>query len=89
VPSHPIITRPDGLDAARQLWQMRLMTRKMTDAQLDYERKRAAKANMSLDQWLKSKATQEAKAAPKNAPPPKPKKKGLLSRLIDRANKPL
>jgi hypothetical protein len=42
-----------------------------------------------LDEWLKSKAAQEAKAAQKSAPPPKPKKKGLLSRLIDRANKPL
>ncbi len=84
-----MITHPDGLDAARQLWQMRLMTRKMTDAQLDYERKRAAKSNMSLDEWMKSKAAQTAKAAQKNAPPPKPKKKGMFARLIDRANKPL
>ncbi len=68
---------------------MPLMTRKMTDAQLDYERKRAAKADMSLDDWLKSKAAQEAKAAQKSAPQARPKKPGLLSRLIDRAHKPL
>jgi len=68
---------------------MPLMTRKMTTAQLDYERKRAAKADMSLDDWLKSKAAQEAKAAQKSAPPARPKKKGFFSRLIDRAHKPL
>jgi hypothetical protein len=63
------------------------MNRKMTDAQLDYERKRAAKANKSLDEWLKAKAK-----AVLNANPAKPditKKPGLLRRLVDRGHKPI
>lgn len=63
------------------------MTRKMTDAQLEYERKRAAKANKSLDQWLKDKARAELKAAPPKPEPPK--KPGLLKRLIERGNQPI
>ncbi|MCW8308446.1 hypothetical protein AruPA_15510 [Acidiphilium sp. PA] len=63
------------------------MTRKMTDAQLDYERKRAAKANKSLDEWLKAKAKAERNAAP--AKPETAKKPGLLSRLIERGHKPI
>lgn len=66
-----------------------LMTRKMTDAQLEYERKRAAKANKSLDQWLKEKDRRTAETAASAAPPPKEKKAGLLKRMIDRAHKPL
>ena len=60
-------------------------TRPMTEAQRDYERKRAEKAGMSLDKWLQQKQAPEiaAKAAkPARAP-------GLLSRLIDRAHQPL
>ncbi len=64
------------------------MTRKMTDAQLDYERKRAAKANKSLDEWLKTKAKAE-QIKTKQAKPDIPKKPNLLRRLIDRGNKPL
>ena len=64
------------------------MTRKMTDAQLDYERKRAAKANMSLEDWLKTKERRAAEAASETAPRPE-KKPGLLRRLIDRAHKPI
>ncbi|CAG4926684.1 unnamed protein product [Acidocella sp. C78] len=66
------------------------MTRKMTDAQLDYERKRAAKANMSLDEWLKTKERRAAEAASAVAATARPEKKpGLLRRLIDRAHKPI
>ena len=67
------------------------MTRKMSDAQLDYERRRAAKANMTLDAWLKQKAKAEQAAAPRPAPNKKadPKKPGLWQRLLDRAHKPL
>ena len=61
--------------------------RAMTDAQREYERKRAEKAGMSLDKWLDQKQKQAADAAPK---PVKPKRKpGLLSRLLDRAHEPL
>ncbi|MGC9271143.1 hypothetical protein [Acidiphilium sp.] len=63
------------------------MTRKMTDAQLAYERKRAAKANKSLDEWLKAKAKAEIKATP--AKPEPTKKPGLLRRLVERGHKPL
>ena len=49
----------------------------MTDAQRDYERKRAAKAGMSLDKWLGQKQKQAEAEAPKVAKPAR--KKGLLS----------
>ena len=63
----------------------------MTDAQRAYEQKRADKAGMSLDKWLAEKARRQAAEAP---PPPAsaaaaPKKPNLLSRLIERAHKPL
>ncbi len=59
----------------------------MTDAQREYERKRAEKAGMSLDKWLAAKQRQAESAQPK---PPKPERKpGLFSRLIERANQPL
>jgi hypothetical protein len=63
------------------------MTRKMTDAQLEYERKRAAKANKSLDEWLKAKAKAELKAAV--VKPEIAKKPGLLRRLVERGHKPI
>ena len=65
----------------------------LTDGQRAYEAKRAAKAGMSLDKWLASKQRQVAaeerekqKAAEATKPPKKP---GLISRLLDRAHKPL
>lgn len=67
------------------------MTRKMTDAQLEYERKRAAKANKSLDDWLKEKKRRAAEAAEAAvaAASPEARKPGLFKRLIERAHKPL
>ncbi len=59
----------------------------MTDAQREYERKRAQKAGMTLDKWLEQKAKQAQVAAPKHAQPER--KPGLFSRLIERANRPL
>jgi hypothetical protein len=59
----------------------------MTDAQREYERKRAQKAGMSLDKWLEQKQKQLAASQPKAAKPVR--KPGLLSRLIDRASQPL
>jgi len=69
-------------------------TKPMTEAQRAYEAKRAAKAGMSLEKWLDAKRRQEAaekqaaeKAAKKAAAGPK--KPSLLSRLIERAHKPI
>lgn len=70
------------------------MAKQMTDAQRAYEEKRAAKAGLSLDKWLELKdrekrdeARLREQAARAAATPPK--KPGFLSRLIERAHKPL
>jgi hypothetical protein len=69
------------------------MTRQMTDGQRAYEAKRAAKAGVSLDKWLDQKDREreaEAKAREKDVvKAAKAKKPGLISRLLDRAHKPL
>jgi hypothetical protein len=71
---------------------------KMTEAQRAYEAKRAAKAGLSLEQWLQRKkkaaAAEEREAAAsaaKNRPAAAaaPKKPGFLARLLERAQKPL
>ncbi len=65
----------------------------LTEGQRAYEAKRAAKAGMSLDKWLASKAREreaEAKAklkAVEATKPPKPP--GFFGRLLERANRPL
>ena len=70
-----------------------LAARTLTAGQLAYEAKRAAKAGMSLDKWLASKQREqaaEAKAKQKAVEavkPPKPP--GFLSRLLERAQRPL
>jgi hypothetical protein len=65
----------------------------LTEGQRSYEAKRAAKAGMSLDKWLASKQRQqeaEARAREKATEPTKAAKKpGFLSRLLERAHKPL
>lgn len=61
----------------------------MTEAQRAYEAKRAQKAGVSLDKWLAQKERDRAAAAAPPPPPPAPKKRGLLSRLIDKAHQPL
>jgi hypothetical protein len=64
----------------------------LTEGQRAYEAKRAAKAGMSLDKWLDSKQRREANEAAARrklseaAKPAKPP--GLLSRLLERAQKP-
>ncbi|MCW8084831.1 hypothetical protein [Sabulicella glaciei] len=63
---------------------------KLTPGQRAYEQKRAQKAGMSLDAWLRDKekrAAAETAAAPAAAKPDK--KPGLFARLMERANKPL
>jgi hypothetical protein len=64
-------------------------SKSMTPAQRAYEEKRAKKAGKSLDAWLADKQKREADAAKSAAPPPTPKKPGLISRLLDRAHKPI
>jgi hypothetical protein len=64
----------------------------LTEGQRNYEAKRAAKAGMSLEKWLDAKERQQIadeKARQKLAEPPKVKKPGFLSRLMDRAHQPL
>ena len=62
----------------------------LTEGQRAYETKRAAKASMSLDKWLTSKQKQADAAARQAAEAKKPPApKGLISRLLDRAHKPL
>ena len=62
-------------------------SKEMTPAQRAYEERRAAKAGLPLDRWLADKERRTAEAAP--AKPAKERKPGFLSRLIDRAHKPL
>lgn len=67
-------------------------TRTMSEGQRAYEARRAAKAGMSLDKWLATKereAQEAAREEAKQARKAKPSKPGLLSRLIDRAHKPI
>ncbi len=65
----------------------------MTEAQRAYEAKRAAKAGMSLDKWLAAKRRDQeavaAEAARAAAKAKEAKKPSLVSRLLDRAHKPL
>ena len=61
---------------------------KLSKGQLAYEQERARKAGKSLDEWLKHKAKLEAEAAKAAAPTPA-KKPGFITRLLDKAHKPL
>ena len=65
------------------------MDRKMSDSQRAYEQKRADKAGMSLEKWLKSRERekQQVVTAATKVTPAKPP--GFISRLLDRAHKPL
>lgn len=67
----------------------------LSEGQRAYEAKRAAKAGMSLEKWLAHKEKQAEQAARADArlatssAKKQAKKPGLLSRLIERAHKPL
>jgi len=66
--------------------------KKLTEGQKTYEAKRAAKAGMTLDAWLRDKdkrARAEAAEVSKVAVAEAPKKPGFFSRLLERAQKPL
>jgi hypothetical protein len=62
--------------------------KKLSKGQMAYEQERAKKAGKSLDEWLKQKAKLAAEEAQKAAPKPE-KKRGLISRLLDKAHKPI
>jgi hypothetical protein len=62
--------------------------KKLTKGQLAYEQERAKQAGKSIDDWMKAKVKAEAAEAKKAAPKPA-KKPGLISRLLDKAHKPL
>lgn len=61
----------------------------MSAGQRAYEEKRASKAGLPLDKHLAAKDRRAAEEAKKAAPPPPPKKPGRLSRLLERARRPL
>jgi hypothetical protein len=66
----------------------------MTEGQRAYESRRAARAGMSLDKWLAQKDREAADAVRAQARAAEQarraeKKPGILSRLLDRAHKPL
>jgi hypothetical protein len=67
-------------------------TKNLSEGQRVYEAKRAAKAGMSLEKWLNAKEKDrlaETRARQKVAEPEKPKKPNFLSKLLERAQKPL
>ena len=66
--------------------------RELSEGQRAYEARRAAKAGMSLEKWLDTKKREQeaaARARAKVEAPAVAKAPGLLSRLIDRAHRPL
>ncbi len=68
------------------------MSKQMSEGQRAYEEKRAAKAGMSLQKWLDAKdrdRREEERSRERAVKQAEPKKRGLLSRLLDRAHKPL
>lgn len=62
---------------------------RMNAAQRAYEATRAKKAGKSLEAWLNDKQKRRTEATQPVAAAAPPKKPGFLSRLLDRAHKPL
>jgi hypothetical protein len=60
------------------------MAKEMSEAQRAYEARRAAKAGVSLEKWMKQKGRAAAAAAPPEA---RPAKRGLVARLFGRGRK--
>ncbi len=65
----------------------------MSEGQRAYEARRAAKAGVSLEKWLKMKEREREEAERTRAKPVAPsapaKKPGFFARLIERAHRPL
>lgn len=77
---------------AKKLTEGQTGLKKLTDGQRAYEARRAAKAGMTLEAWLREKekrAKAEAAEAAKATTPEAAKKPGFFSRLLERAQKPL
>ncbi|MBU6449800.1 MAG: hypothetical protein KGQ26_09270 [Rhodospirillales bacterium] len=62
--------------------------KKLSKGQMAYEQERAKKAGKSLDEWMKHKARLAAEEAKKAEAKPE-KKKGFMSRFLDKAHKPI
>ncbi|HZH25701.1 MAG TPA: hypothetical protein VEY95_00815 [Azospirillaceae bacterium] len=56
----------------------------LSKGQREYEARRAAKAGMTLEQWMARKATTRAHATLVDARQPQRGKRGLLARLLGR-----
>jgi hypothetical protein len=80
-------TKPTPKPAAKPEFTV-VAGRKLSKGQLAYETERAKAAGKSLEAWMTAKVKAEAAAAKKETPKPV-KKPGLISRLIDKAHKPL
>jgi len=68
------------------------VAKKPSEGQRAYEARRAAKAGMSLEKWLEIKEKErqaEARALRKAAPAKQAGKPGLISRLLERARRPI
>lgn len=68
------------------------VSKSMSEGQRAYEARRAAKAGVSLEKRLADKERErqaDARAAAKAEAAKAAKKRGLLSRLLDRAHRPL
>ena len=61
----------------------------MSPGQRAYEERQARKSGKSLDARLAEKTKRQSEATRAAAPPPAARKPGLISRLLDRAHKPL
>ena len=61
----------------------------MSSGKAAYEARRAAEAGLSLEGWLKKKARDAAASTGPQAAPKTPVRKGLLSRLLDKAHRPI
>ena len=97
-PTTPLTSKPAAPPAknktlAKVSLPKAMPSKELTAGQQAYEAKRAKKAGMSVERWLASKQRaqeNEAREKAKAAELPKPvKPPGLLSRLLDRAHKPL
>jgi len=85
----PAAGEPPG---SRSVTTKPIARKTLSAGQRAYEERRAAKAGMTLDKWLSSKqrqqeAEQRARQKVVEAAKP-PKKPGLFSRLLERAQRP-
>ncbi|MDE8343030.1 MAG: hypothetical protein POG24_04350 [Acidocella sp.] len=80
-------TKPIPKPAAKPEYTV-VAGRKLSKGQLAYEQERAKAAGKSLEAWITAKIKAEEAEAQKAKPKPV-KKPGLISRLLDKAHKPI